>query len=91
MAASRVLLTRAGIENQTVQRYAGAARTHYWNLVNVGNGWHHFDACPTPDNAVTNSQRFMFTESKARQYTEAIKTSYRYYEYDKATVPEVVE
>ena len=91
MAASNVLLTRAGIKNVIIQRYSGAATPHYWNLVNIGTGWHHFDACPTPGNAVNVSQRFMFTESQAREYTEAINTSYRYYEYDKSAVPEVVE
>ena len=90
MAASRVLLTRAGIENLTVQRYEGAEVSHYWNLINIGEGWYHFDTCPTPKNAVTNSQRFMFTESQAQRFTEIIPTKYAYYKYDKSTVPEVV-
>ena len=91
MAGSRVLLTRAGIENRTVQRIAGAATPHYWNLVNTGGGWYHFDVCPTPSNAVTISERFMFTESQARRYTRIIPNREHYYDYDKSTVPEVVE
>jgi hypothetical protein len=91
-AASRVLLTRAGIENRAVQRFGGV-NEHYWNLVNTGGGWHHFDTCPTPGNAVTTSQRFMFTESQAKEYTRVIvwgtQKNY-YYVYDKSTVPEVV-
>ena len=40
---SRALLTAAGIENRlidTVPYY----NVHYWNLVNIGEGWYHFDA-----------------------------------------------
>ena len=89
-AASQVLLTRAGIDNVMINRLPELNHAHYWNLVNVGGGWYHFDACPTPGNAVTNSQRFMFTESQAQQYTQAIRTSYLYYAYDKTKFPEVV-
>jgi len=91
MAASQVLLTRAGIKNKTVQRIPEAETTHYWNLVNTGNGWYHFDVCPTPGNAVTINQRFMFTESQAKKYTQTLKDREHYYDYDKSTVPEVVE
>ncbi|MCL2157829.1 MAG: hypothetical protein FWH48_00305 [Oscillospiraceae bacterium] len=91
MAGAQVLLTRAGIENRTVQRVSEATTAHYWNLVNVGTGWHHFDVCPTPGNAVTISQRFMFTESQAVSYTKAITARDHYYDYDKSTVPEVVK
>ena len=91
MAASRVLLTRAGIQNKTVQRIPEAKSQHYWNLVNTGDGWYHFDVCPTPGDAVTSNQRFMFTESQAKKYTKTIKDKEHYYDYDKSTVPEAVE
>jgi len=91
MAASHVLLTRAGIDNRIVQRIPEASSAHYWNLVNVGTGWHHFDVCPTTTNAVGYNQRFMFTESQAREYTRIMPGRDHYYDYDKSTVPEVVE
>ena len=91
MAASHVLLTRAGIDNRIVQRIPEATTSHYWNLVNAGTGWHHFDACPSPTGAVGYDQRFMFTESQARQYTETITARDHYYDYDKSAAPEVVE
>jgi len=91
MAASHVLLTRAGIDNRIVQRIPGASTQHYWNLVNVGTGWHHFDACPSPSSAVGYHQRFMFTESQAQEYTRIITARDHYYDYDKSSVPEVVE
>ena len=91
MAASQVLLTRAGIQNKTVQRIPEAETRHYWNLVNTGGGWYHFDVCPTPGDAVTAGQRFMFTESQAKKYTQTLKDRGHYYDYDKSTVPGVVE
>ena len=43
---SKVLLDAAGIENRLIDtmplRYL-----HCWNLVNIGEGWYHFDACKT--------------------------------------------
>ena len=91
MAASHVLLTRAGIDNRIVSRIPEASTPHYWNLVNTGTGWHHFDACPSPTSAVGYNQRFMFTESQAQSYTQIITGRDHYYDYDKSTVPEVVE
>ena len=42
---SRALLTAAGIKNMVIDtvplRYL-----HYWNLVDIGEGWHHFDTTP---------------------------------------------
>ncbi|MCL2813431.1 MAG: hypothetical protein FWD23_02400 [Oscillospiraceae bacterium] len=91
MAASHVLLTRAGIDNRIVQRIPEASSAHYWNLVNTGSGWYHFDVCPTPSGAVGYDERFMFTESQAQSYTQLITGRDHYYDYDKSTVPEVVE
>ena len=90
MSASRVLLTRAGIENLTLSRQGGTTE-HYWNLVNTGEGWYHFDVTPTPGNLITSSRRFMFTETRAEQFTEILAGSRpNYYVYDKSAVPETV-
>jgi len=90
MAASRVLLTRAGILNEIVKRYGGETE-HYWNLVNAGSGWHHFDVCPTPSDIIKIGQRFMFTESQAEQFTrELASRRSNYYVYDKSAAPETV-
>ena len=91
MASSQVLLTRANIKNVEARRVGGTSE-HSWNLVNTGGGWYHFDVCPTPGNAISSAQRFMFTDSQAREYTKIIGSSRpNYYTYDKSTVPEVVE
>ena len=39
--ASKELLTRAGFKNDMIR----TAR-HYWNLVDLGEGWYHFDTTP---------------------------------------------
>ncbi|MDR2131769.1 MAG: hypothetical protein LBP30_00270 [Clostridiales Family XIII bacterium] len=85
-AAGEVLLTRAGIDNVGVRRVAGTPTAHYWSLVNAGDGWRHFDACPAP---ISNLNKFMFTEKTAREYTQRIGR--RYYDYDAEQYPAVVE
>ena len=89
MSGSQVLLTRAGIPNKIIRRVNGASSEHYWNLIDVGEGWHHFDACN--NRSLSAAERFYFTESKAREYTKLIGGNRKFYEYDKSTVPEVVE
>jgi hypothetical protein len=92
MAASRVLLTRAGIANEIIRRCDSVRgeTEHYWNLVDTGAGWHHFDVTPTPRDIITVDRRFMFTQSQAEQFTRDLEDRRPYYfVYDKSTVPEV--
>ena len=42
-AVAEVLLTNAGIPNRRIENTAGE-NVHEWNLINLGAGWHHFDA-----------------------------------------------
>ena len=42
-AVATVLLDRLGIPNMKVERIDS---THYWCLVDAGNGWYHFDCSP---------------------------------------------
>lgn len=42
---SKAMLTRAGIQNMDINRIPTSYR-HYWNLVNIGEGWYHFDTTP---------------------------------------------
>jgi transglutaminase-like putative cysteine protease len=87
-AAAEVLLTRANIENVGVTRIAGAPTRHYWNLVNLGEGWYHYDTCPAP----IRIDKFLFTESRAREYTAKLQHIRKdYYEYDRTAYPEVVQ
>lgn len=87
-AASKLLLTRLGIPNADVQRVGGTSK-HYWNLINLGEGYYHFDACP---HAATHPcDSFMMTEMQARAYTQSYQSiKPNYYVYDPSTVPPVV-
>lgn len=42
-ATSRALLTCAGIDNLEICKSDTSVVGHYWNLVNIGDGWYHFD------------------------------------------------
>ena len=84
-ACSKALLTRAGISNVDLQRVGGTSR-HYWQLVNTGDGWYHFDACPHPTGYPLYA--IMITETQARAYTEqASAARQNYYVYDYASCP----
>ena len=88
-ACSKALLTRAGISNVDLQRVGGNSR-HYWQLVNTGDGWYHFDACPHPNGYPLYA--FMITEAQARAYTEQVKDArLNYYVYDYSACPVTVE
>ncbi len=75
-AVSELLMNRVGIENIPVTRMGGRAR-HFWSLVNLGEGWYHYDS--TPYRTVFNG--CMFTESQAEKYTAERRDNY--YVYDK--------
>lgn len=44
-AVATVLFDRLGIPNMMVERVGGTER-HYWCLVDIGEGWYHFDCSP---------------------------------------------
>ena len=89
-ACSKALLTRAGIPNVDLTRVGGNSR-HYWQLVDVGNGYYHFDACPHPNSYPLYS--FLLTEAEVQAYTKqcsSIRKNYYVYDYDSCPV-EVVQ
>lgn len=89
-ACSKALLTRAGIPNVDLTRVGGNSR-HYWQLVDVGSGYYHFDACPHPNSYPLYS--FLLTEEQVKAYTKqcsSIRKNYYVYDYDACPV-EVVQ
>lgn len=50
---TKALLTAAGIANRDIEKIP-AHSSHYWNLVDIGEGWYHFDTTPRVDGAVFN-------------------------------------
>lgn len=83
-AVAQALLTRAGIDNMRVTRVGGRTQ-HFWNLVNSGDGWYHFDSCPNRDKGET----FMLTDQELEEYAKT-RGSY-YYNYDKTLYPATPE
>lgn len=83
-AVSRALLTAAGIENLEVQRVGGPT-SHFWNLVNCGSGWYHFDATPR-SSKLPSFVSFMFTDQQAADYTA--KAGRNYFTFDGSLYPE---
>lgn len=79
-AIAQELLTRAGIDNMQVTRLGGKTR-HFWNLVNCGDGWYHFDSCPNRDHVET----FMLTDKELDEFAKT-RGSY-YYNRDKSLYP----
>lgn len=88
-ACSKALLDRAGIPNVDLYRVGGGT-DHYWQLVNVGSGWYHFDACPHPNSYPLYS--FLLDETAVREYTEKcapVRSNYYVYDYENCPVTAV--
>lgn len=85
-AVSRALLTELEIDNLTVTRVGGIS-SHYWNLVNCGDGWYHFDATPR-SSKLPSFVSFMFTDEEAADYTVRVGGGREYYTFDGSQLPE---
>lgn len=84
-AVSRALLTALEIDNLEVQRIEGAKSHHYWNLVNCGDGWYHFDACPR-SLKMPSFLSFMVTDEQVAAFTAMAGRNY--YDFDDTLLPE---
>ncbi|MBD5551427.1 MAG: hypothetical protein HDQ96_09645 [Lachnospiraceae bacterium] len=78
---AKVLLDRAGIHNMDIAKIP-TSRNHYWNLVNLGDGWYHFDTTPRTDHPTI----FMWTEEQLMAYSAQHHNSHN---YDHTLYPEV--
>lgn len=83
-ALSKALLTAAGIDNIDIERSPDSPRTshHYWNLVNIGTGWYHFDTCHKAEYL----NGCMFTDAQAAEYNNKVAG---YYTYDASKYPDI--
>ena len=79
-SVAKALLTRAGIANVDIWRNSTTS-SHYWNLVDTGDGWYHFDATPRADKTII----FMWSETQLVE-NEAVRRSHV---YDHALFPTV--
>lgn len=72
-STAKVLLTRAGITNMDIAKIP-AKTLHYWNLVDVGEGWLHFDTTPRKDHPTI----FMWTDAQLMEYSANHNNSHNY-------------
>ncbi len=76
-AVSKALLTRAGIKNEDIEIIPTATRHHYWNVIDCGEGWRHFDATPRHDKSFKG---FYLTDEELMAYSNE---HYRSHNYDR--------
>lgn len=79
---AKVLLTRAGIANIDIAKIPSRT-SHFWNLVNLGDGWYHFDTTPR---ASDHPYICMWTEEQLMAYSAI---HYGSHNYDHSLYPEV--
>ncbi len=78
---AKELLTRAGISNMDITKIP-TRREHYWNLVDIGEGWYHFDTTPRTD----HPRIFMWTDEELMEYSAM---HYNSHNYDRSLYPEI--
>ncbi|NLW12040.1 MAG: hypothetical protein GX028_08515 [Clostridiaceae bacterium] len=62
-ATAKLLLIQAGIDNVDVIKSTGS---HFWSLVNVGDGYYHFDTTPRK----AGGEFFMLTDQEITAYSD---------------------
>lgn len=84
-ATYEVLLKRVGIETMKVSRIDDESN-HWWNLVNLGDGWYH---CDTSPRRIGHTYKcFMQTDEQIQQYTDFYTEKPNYYTFDTTLYPE---
>ena len=71
-ATSKALLTRAEIPNLDVVKSDTSHSSHYWSLIDCGDGWYHFDTTPR----YGGGEFFMMTDDELLEYSEAHNDSH---------------
>lgn len=71
---SRLLLERAGIKNMIIEKIPSKSR-HVWNLVDIGDGWYHFDTCPRRG---LTEKVLMWTDQRLMEYSDSHNKSHNY-------------
>lgn len=81
MSQSKALLDAAGIKNMIIDTYP-LRNIHYWNLVDIGEGWYHFDTTPRLDGGT-----FLYiNDATITAYSKAHDNSHI---YDKERFPDI--
>lgn len=65
-AVAKELFNVAGIENVDVVKSDTSHSSHYWNLINLGDGWYHVDCTPRVG---SGDNFFMVTDEELEAYS----------------------
>lgn len=84
-ATFTLLLQKCGIETMEIRRTGGKS-DHWWNLVNLGDGWYHCDSSPRKKG--DKYRCFMQTDAQVQAYTDAHPEHPNYYTFDETLYPE---
>ena len=76
------LLNRAGISNMLISKIP-TRNEHYWNLVDIGDGWYHLDTTPRVGD---RRKIFMWTTEELIEFSNQ---NYRSHNYDPDLYPEI--
>lgn len=78
---AKCLLTRAGIKNMDIEKIPSKTM-HYWNLIDLGDGWYHFDTTRRKD----GTYYFYTTDEKLMAYSRSHHNSHN---YDPSKYPDI--
>lgn len=88
MAQAKFLLTQAGIDNLVITKVVPEGRTdistHYWNIVNIGEGWYHYDCTPRRN----RRDFFYITDAELKEYSDQ-HAVYGTHVYDPSLYPKM--
>lgn len=73
-AAAKALYLAAGIDNVDVVRNGAGTVSHYWSLINLGEGWYHVDCTPRRK----GGNFFMNTDAELMAYSAQHKGSHAF-------------
>ncbi len=71
-STAKALLTEAGIPNIDVVKSDTSHSSHYWSLIDCGDGWYHFDTTPRSG----GGEFFMLTDEELLEYSESHDNSH---------------
>lgn len=81
-ATAKALLTQAEIKNVDIVKSDTSESSHYWSLVDLGEGYYHFDCTPRKGDG---DYFFMVTDAQLEAYSKAHENSHV---FDSSLYPE---
>jgi len=88
-ALSKYMLGRVGIEGIDLERIPGTDMAHYWMLLDLGEGWRHYDSTRVKAAQYRPNNGFMMTASQAQAFCDATRQP-DFYTYRPEMLPEGV-